>query len=430
MGHASELAGSETLDSSKDATTVGTYMFDQLILRHRALMQNSPVESSPDRLRAIGALFTTVGANVLGVGGNNTVHINPSASFASTMSSRSLRGLRSNTDKRASIPASFFGAERKGSLSPKRAPKAVGEGGSRSSESSNAASGDRDSGGRTLRRGTSSIVDRAASKGSGGTSRPWASTAPGSGGARTNGGRSSTEGSGSRSRSNSADPPEAPSGGGGGGSAFDGFRGFFGGGTRAERLSVIEDNESVAGSTFSAPLTRGEGGAWTRSGQDSRGKVAPGGEGGGSIPDVRAALAPKHGSHAAELEKLARVAAQQGRSFSTVEGDSSDGDGGVADDASVAAERDTDSTVAGGKATSEGEDSNQEKKDNERECGSGSRDSAKKDTDEGDDEEEEEEEEVLTRETLCPVLEDQILDKAFKIFDLNDNGSVTKEVGG
>ncbi|CAM9436554.1 unnamed protein product [Scytosiphon promiscuus] len=210
LGHVffRELAGSETLDSSRDATAVGTYMFDQLVLRHRELMRNSPAASSPDRLRGLGALFTTVGANVLGVGGNNTVGIHHSTSFASTLSSRSLRGLRSNTDKRASIPASFFGAEKRGSLSPRRPPRSA-TGGSRSSDSSGTASGDRDSGVPTPRMGSGAIGR------------------PRSGG---------------------------------------GFRGFFGGLTRAERLSVIEDDESIAGSTYSVSLTRGGGGAGAQPG--------------------------------------------------------------------------------------------------------------------------------------------------------------------
>lgn len=369
-------------------------MFDQLLLRHRALL-NTPAPSSPDRLRGgLGALLT-VGANVLGVGGNNTVAIHQSTSFAS--STRSLRGLRSNGDKRASIPASFFGAERKGSLSPKKPPRTAG-GGSRSSESSNTASEDRDS-----------------------TSRPRAGTAPGSVGAGANsaGGTSSPNGAEARSRPNSI-VREAPSGDGGGiAGAFDGFRGFFGGGTRAERLSVIADDESFAGSTMSTSLRRGEVLSGTHFSQDSRGKAtSTSGAREEGVPDLQAALAPKDGSEAAELEKLARVAAQQGRSFSTVEGDSSDEVGAV-DYAGAAAERDTEKAV-GGKAARKPWDGDEEENDD----GSGSHNSTEKDADE------EEEEEVLTRETLCPVLEDQVLDNVFKIFDLNNNGSVTKEVRG
>ena len=44
------------------------------------------------------------------------------------------------------------------------------------------------------------------------------------------------------------------------------------------------------------------------------------------------------------------------------------------------------------------------------------------------DEEDDEEQEVLMRKTFCPALHPDLLNVAFKIFDLDDNGTVTKEV--
>lgn len=45
-----------------------------------------------------------------------------------------------------------------------------------------------------------------------------------------------------------------------------------------------------------------------------------------------------------------------------------------------------------------------------------------------EEDQEEEKEEVLVRKTLCPALEPELLDVAFKIFDLDNSGTVTKEV--
>ena len=44
------------------------------------------------------------------------------------------------------------------------------------------------------------------------------------------------------------------------------------------------------------------------------------------------------------------------------------------------------------------------------------------------DEENDEEQEVLMRETFCPALHPDLLNVAFKVFDPDDNGTVTKEV--
>ena len=44
------------------------------------------------------------------------------------------------------------------------------------------------------------------------------------------------------------------------------------------------------------------------------------------------------------------------------------------------------------------------------------------------DEENDEEQEVLTRKTFCPALHPDLLNVAFKIFDFDDNGTVTNEV--
>ena len=44
------------------------------------------------------------------------------------------------------------------------------------------------------------------------------------------------------------------------------------------------------------------------------------------------------------------------------------------------------------------------------------------------DEENDEEQEVLTRKTFCPALHPDLLNVAFKIFDFDDSGTVTKKV--
>ncbi|CAM9410579.1 unnamed protein product [Ectocarpus sp. 8 AP-2014] len=377
LGHAffRELGGTNTLNSSRDAKTLGEYMFDQLLLRSRMYSPGCTAPASPATRR--WAYLANVGQTVLGGGGGSN---------ANTLNAKSFRGGRLGANKRASLPSSWTAGD-VGSLSPskrtssdatlKPAPWLR----SRSGAGVRAAgSAPREAGGR------SPIVTRVSSKLSssvnkmrmGPNARAASDSAAGAATVTVDTADASDAGS-----SESPMDEVLPSQGGGG---MAGFREFHGGGKRA--LSVIEDADSFADSE---PFVGGE----------SKAEVtASGGELEFSSLRVVDAMAPRHGHDVSELAKETA----NGGSFSSQDCNDNDAeDAGRGED------------CAGGTVRKEHEKSTNVQSDGGTQKGGGSKEADKP-----------QEEELLTRETLCPMLEHQVLEMAFKIFDLNNNGSITK----
>ncbi|CBJ26369.1 Small Conductance Mechanosensitive Ion channel [Ectocarpus siliculosus] len=377
LGHAffRELGGTNTLNSSRDAKTLGEYMFDQLLLRSRMYSPGCTAPASPATRR--WAYLANVGQTVLGGGGGSN---------ANTLNAKSFRGGRLGASKRASLPSSWTAGD-VGSLSPskrtssdatlKPAPWLR----SRSGAGGRAAgSAPREAGGR------SPIVTRVSSKLSSSVNKmrmgPNARAASDS----AAGAATATVDTADASDAGSSEIPMdevLPSQGGGG---MAGFREFHGGGKRA--LSVIEDADSFADSD---PFVGGE----------SKAEVtASCAEMEFSSLRVVDAMAPRYGHDVSELAKETA----NGGSFSSEDRNDKDAGGASRGEGS-----------AGGTVQKEHEESTNVQSNGSTQKGG--------DSDEAD---KPQEEELLTRETLCPMLEHQVLEMAFKIFDLNSNGSITK----
>ncbi|CAM9114135.1 unnamed protein product [Ectocarpus sp. 4 AP-2014] len=373
LGHAffRELGGTNTLNSSRDAKTLGEYMFDQLLLKSRMYSPECTPPASPSTKR--WAYLANVGQTVLGGGGGSN---------ANTLRTKSTRGGRLGASKRASLPSSWTASD-VGSLSPAKRTssdatlKPVPWLRSQSGAGERAAgSAPREAGGGSpISSKLSSSVDEMRM---GRNARAASDSAAGAAAVTVDTADASDAGSSER-------PTDEvlPSQGGGG---IARFREFHGGGKRA--LSVIQDVDSFADSElFVGGESKAEG-------------TASGGE--MEFSSLRAvdAMAPRQSHDVAELAK--EIA--NGGSFSSQ--DRNDNDAG---DAS----RGEDS--AGGTVRKEHEESTNVQRNGSTQKGGDS-----------DEEDKPQEEELLTRETLCPMLEEQVLEMAFKIFDMSNNGSITK----
>lgn len=376
-GICSELGGTNTLDSSRDAKTLGEYMFDQLLLRSRMYSPGCTAPASPATRR--WAYLANVGQTVLGGGGNSN---------ANTFNAKSFRGGRLGASKRASLPSSWTAGD-VGSLSPakrtssdatlKPAPWLR----SRSGAGGRAAgSAPREAGGRPpIVTSVSSKLSSSVNKMRMGPNVRAASDSAAGAAAVTVDTADASDAGSSESPMDEVLPSQ-------GGVGMAGFREFHGGGKKA--LSVIEDADSVADSE---PFVGGESKA---EGTASCGEVEF-----SSLCEVDA-MAPRHGHDVAEL---ARETAHGGSFSSQDRNDNGNGDASRVKDS------------AGGTVRKEREESTNEERNGNTQEGGGSDEAGKP-----------QEEELLTRETLCPMLEHQVLEMAFKIFDLNNNGSITKAV--
>eukprot|EP00903_Cladosiphon_okamuranus_P016945 g15620.t1 len=448
LGHAffRELNESDTLNCSKDARTLGMFLFDQIVYRSRPKPDpdhTAPPSPAPATGR-LNAVLAKVGG---GVG----------YSVTNALSTRSTRGPRGGgagalaANRRPGLPAAFLEPSRSRSVSPRHRPGSESGSGSVSSGSRHGLTphpGGDGGGGGGGGGGKVPVMDRLSRKVTVGLGKMRSGTGSSSSG--TSG--SSSSGSvvvgvgGGRSGSSGTAATEANSSTGTIGSLAPGFadgRGLEGddggpvdfrrlgaGGGWAGGLSVIEDNESQAGSTLASVRARGEESASYFGAEESKSEQ-PQTEGhrghlSESEGGVLAGASPTNDASDEFDKRLARVTAGSARSFSTAEGDDNDnGDGGRGgrgegdtDDASAAGRQDeNDAAVrqpgAGGGQTARGRKRHKGKEEG------------------GEEEEEEEEEgegdEVLTRQTLCPGLDKLLLDVAFKIFDGNENSSITKE---
>ncbi|CAM9328231.1 unnamed protein product [Pylaiella littoralis] len=113
LGHSffRELGGSDTLESSKDAKTLGTYLFSELFLRSRPPSPpDTTAPPSPVTTRGLGAYLSTVGANVLGVGGgaqnSGAKTVRGGSGNGPLSSTRSLRGIGSGSSRNVVNPFS------------------------------------------------------------------------------------------------------------------------------------------------------------------------------------------------------------------------------------------------------------------------------------------------------------------------------------
>ncbi|CAM9538462.1 unnamed protein product [Ectocarpus fasciculatus] len=377
LGHAffRELGGTNTLNSSRDAKTLGEYMFEQLLIRSRMHSPGCTAPASPATRR--WAYLANVGQTVLGGG---------SSSNANTLNAKSLRGGRLAANKRASLPSSWTAGD-VGSLSP--AKPTAPEAGLKPAPwlRSRSGAGERTAGSAPREAsGRSPIVTRVSSKLSSSVNKirmgPNARAAR-SASDSTAGAAAVTVDTADASDAGSSESPMDEVLPSLGGSGMAGFREFHGGGKKA--LSVIEDADSFADSErFAGGESKAEGATEVEF----------------SSLHVVDAFAPRYGQDVAEL---ARETARGGSFSSQDRDDNGDRDASRGED------------PAGVTSREEPDDSaNVEKNGSAQEEGN---------SDEAD---KPQEEELLTRETLCPVLEEQVLEMAFKIFDLNNNGSITK----
>ncbi|CAM9445900.1 unnamed protein product, partial [Ectocarpus sp. 13 AM-2016] len=377
LGHAffRELGGTNTLNSSRDAKTLGEYMFDQLLLRSRMYSPGCTPPASPPTKR--WAYLANVGQTVLGGGGGSN---------ANTLNVKSLRGGRLGPSKRASLPSSWTAGDVT-SLSPAKRTssdatlKPAPWSRSRSGAGERAASGaPREAGGGSpiVTEGSGNLSSSVDKMRTGPNARAASDGATDAAAVTVDTADASDAGSSER-------PTDEvlPSQGGGG---MAGFREFHGGGKRA--LSVIQDADSFADSElFVGGESKAEG-------------TASGGEMEFSSLRAVGSMAPRHGHEVAEL---AKEIADRGSFSSQDRNDNDAGDASRGEDS------------AGGTVRKEHEESTNVQRNGSTQGGG---DSGKADKPQ--------EEELLTRETLCPMLEAQVLEMAFKIFDMSNNGSITK----
>eukprot|EP00903_Cladosiphon_okamuranus_P016946 g15621.t1 len=424
LGHSffRQLAGSDTLDSSRDATTLGNFLFDQLILRSCSPRKRSPPFSSPQR-RSLAA--TLAGATVA-----NSIRSTRSGQggvyralprFGGQMQKR-----KSESSAGGTVAAAAAAAEAAAATCP-RSP--------------------------TSARLRSSMSDVGRSSGGGGPSHTagggrFGATAgaapPGRGSGRVSsalgkllpmterGGfapvsMGAGDGGGNGSGSEVVAGPLSRTGRGergGGGVTVTSSPGRNGASERgagaqegASGLAVVVDESrqgAGSGKASSPPGGIAEVGAHA----DGVGR-GDGTEGRGSQPpSVSGASKPPESASKEQAQAHSRDKSAFTGSIRSVasSGNLSDKDGGpaVADDDGEGRRRDQEG-VGAVKGTPESS-SAEGKKGVER-----------NEDDEEEEKEEEEEEEKLVRKTLCPALEPELLDVAFKIFDHDGSGTVTKE---
>ena len=440
------------------------FLFDQLVYRSRP----KPVADEtapPSPAHTTGRLNAVLakGATVFGGGGGGGY------SVTNALSTRSMRGSRgaavAAANKRPGLPAAFLEAGKSRSLSPTKRPS-----GSSGSESGSASvsSGSRHAAGGDLTPragggggggggdgGKVPVMDRVSRKVAVGLGKIRSGPGSSSAGANISGssGRSSGSigGGGGGSYRSSAAATEANSSTGTLGTLIPSFHGDssghgdgdgdedgddnpvgfrrLGGGGWAGGLSVIEDDESQAGSALASVRARGSEDYF--GGEESKAERPLTGSYGWPTSDsgeaAAGATASRDQDDDSDFDKrLARVTAGSGRSFSTAEGDDNDDEGGGdAGNAASATGRPSEGNTDG-RSEARGGKGGQGRE--------GKKDTNKKEGVEGDEEDAEEEEEeeddevLLTRDTLCPGLDNLLLDVAFKIFDGNGNDFITKEV--
>ncbi|CAN0079349.1 unnamed protein product, partial [Ectocarpus fasciculatus] len=366
LGHTffRQLAGSNTLDSSKDATTLGNFLFDQLIIRSRPPEARSTPNASPPR-KGLAAAFTAAGGGSIRMsrgsqGGGGTY--------------RPLPRFGGQIQKRNSEPMAVPASPRTPVASPKRF--SMFEAGRPQVEGMPLASGGGGGGGRGggAAAGKVPLAKAVSSKASSTLSKlvPVAE-------------RASLVSSGK--------------GGAGGGTASGDVSGHAVGTTSSANTSPGRNRArrreagacvdgvslSVEGASGGETEAAGDTGAEGESPEHPVDSTSPSG------PDTR-------------IER-ARILAQNRSVFtscSSVASSSNYGDKDCVDD-----------------VDGEGRQKDQEDRVKGQAGPSGETKVEKKETPKP--------EEVLVRKTFCPALEPELLDVAFKIFDLDNSGTVTKE---
>lgn len=372
-----QLAGSDTLDSSKDATTLGNFLFDQLIIRSRP----PPVRASsasPQR-KSLAATLTAVALNG-GAGGGS---IRALRGGQGTGASRAMPRFGGQMQKRGSEPsASTAGLGAASSKTPGVSPRT---------------------------RSPAPMMHRH----SDGDVTP-----------RTSSRISSTLGKLVPAAERSSSAPSDGKAGGGGGSGRVGGRG---GAIVASVLSAVRgDGESgrgdragrdVVATTDTDPgkdeVTTGAQEAF-RVGEGA-GKSAASGDGGGVVKEGQRSGQPLTLAGPTGTDTRRERARMLARDKSTFTSSSS-----VASSSTFFGEesgRDTDGGGGGG-----GDGEGRRKGERKRAKGRG------RSCEATEPEKEEQPQELLTRTTLCPVLEPELQDVVFKIFDIDKSGTVTREV--
>ena len=355
-----ELAGSDTLDSSKDATLLGNFLYRELLLRSRP-----PV--TPPSLRSMDLA-------ALGVSDPGPNRIHPKDRMRSSPNQRTLR---LTVMKRHSAPQ-FNGESIESSRTPQRAkgldekyPKDTGDGG-QGVQGKNDRNDNLDE---SFSLGSTPVVDSLLNS----LSKLITASERAFGSNHTSGGDDYGGDDGGNKSSKSARRREQRDAQNVAGADQD------------KAHDQVQENYVGSGSTGDGkggrmPIVVEESSSWAaREGMDSTGA--------GKAPDTRSVTAD-----AADAETSA----------DTAEDEKEPGEGMAAEshrsmgDKYHATKRlgdDDDSDSSGGRAISTS-------------------------SDEGNDEEQE----VLMRKTFCPALHPDLLNVAFKIFDFDDSGIVTKEV--
>ncbi|CAN0424224.1 unnamed protein product, partial [Ectocarpus sp. 12 AP-2014] len=359
LGHTffRQLAGSNTLDSSKDATTLGNFLFDQLIVRSRPPPARPVTNTSPPR-KSLAAAFTAAGGGSIrmsrgGHGGGGTY--------------RALPRFGGQMQKRNSEPTAVPASPRTPVASPKRF----------------------------------SMID---------AGRPQVEGMPlanvGGGGATAGKVPVAKAVSSKASSTLSKLVPVA-----GRASLVSSGRGGVGGGTESSDLPGGD-----AGTISSANTSPGRSRVRRREagtcvdGVDLSIEVGSGGETEatetgteGESPEQPAVSTSPSGRDT-RIDR-ARILAQNRNVFSSC--------------SSVA-----NSSNYGDKECGDGVDGEGRQKDQED---GGKGQAGRSGETEVEKKEKPKQEEVLVRKTFCPALEPELLDVAFKIFDLDNSGTVTKE---
>eukprot|EP00752_Nemacystus_decipiens_P002553 g2394.t1 len=397
LGHSffRQLAGSDTLDSSRDATTLGNFLFDQLYLCSCPPPDRSPSPfSSPQRKSLAAALAGGAAHSIRSTrGGQGGVYKSLPRFGVQTQKRHSESSAFGAVAATAAAAAAAGAAGPRRTTSPARASmpdigRVTGEGGGAPTAVAGAAAG-------------TAPIGKASGRVSGALSkllpaterRSFASVPPGVVGGGGGGGRLAG--------------PLSPVGGGAaktGGGAARAQEGGSGLSVGFDEVQQRDRSGGGGGGGASPPVNNAEVGAGTglvgrKEGQESETPVVS-----------RVSSAPE----AASKEQAQALT----RDRSAVTGSTRS----VASSSNMS-DKDSGGSVVGGDGNNRREDGagNREREssveDNKAEAG----------REEAEEEQEDEEEKLLVRKTLCPALEPELLDVAFKIFDLDGSGTVTKE---
>ncbi|CBJ26370.1 Small Conductance Mechanosensitive Ion channel [Ectocarpus siliculosus] len=360
LGHTffRQLAGSNTLDSSKDATTLGNFLFDQLIIRSRPPPARPTTNTSPPR-KSLAAAFTAAGGGSIRMS---------RGSHAGAGTYRALPRFGGQMQKRNSEPMAVPASPRTTVASPKRF--SMFEAGRPQVEGMPLANG----GGGGAAAGKVPVAKAVSSKASSTLSKlvPVA-------------GRAALVSSG---------------------------RGGAGGGTESSdaRCDDVGTTSSANTSPGRSRVRRRKAGTCV-DGVDLSIEVASGGETeatgdtGTEGESPEQPVASKSPSGRDTRIDRARILAQNRSVFTSC--------------SSVASSSNYGDKECGDGVDGEGRQKDQEDTVKGQAARSGETKAEKK--------EKPKQEEVLVRTTFCPALEPELLDVAFKIFDLDNSGTVTKE---